>query len=351
MTTGRINQIAIVRLSWLKQQGRGKKKIKKKKTQNNRPNSHSSPEEQRAGHERYTSNAVIFFFFKILFPSEGREEVNASNKQILADQRIDRTRDKNQPKDFCFTQRTVLNDRTGFGRCNESRAESSEFAFGRAMGSVVVQCYPRLITQFTRFETGLRTKFATCGPTAHRESGDTTRQRVEPPYWEGCSPFEKLTTEAARFGHVPNCIRNRGWLLPGGSLQPTYTSHGQRNHRTPFAIEIRKQSRGKKKQTNSKYEPRKSTSDVRTTNCEPRKSTSGVRTWKNGRSVSRVEKSLIFVLSPSENRTVRQLRTNLGLSLNRSQWGGCSTDYDTQTENEIERVLRGRTGGTLGIPR
>ena len=73
------------------------------------------------------------------------------------------------------------------------------------------------------------------------------------------------------------------------------------------------------KKPNSKYEPRKSTSDVRTTNCEPRKSTSGVRTWKNGRSVSRVEKSLIFVLSPSENRTVRQLRTNLGLSLNRSQ--------------------------------
>ena len=148
-------------------------------------------------------------------------------------------------------------------------------------------------------------------------------------------------------------LHTKSWLTFAGRLVTAYVHLARPAKPSDTVCDWNTKAKPgkKKKKPNSKYEPRKSTSDVRTTNCEPRKSTSGVRTWKNGRSVSRVEKSLIFVLSPSENRTVRQLRTNLGLSLNRSQWGGCSTDYDTQTENEIERVLRGRTGGTLGIPR
>ena len=73
-----------------------------------------------------------FFFFKILFPSEGREEVNASNKQILADQRTNRPNQRQKS-----TERFLFHP--------ENRAE-------RPDGIREVQWIPRRV-EWIRFRT------------------------------------------------------------------------------------------------------------------------------------------------------------------------------------------------------
>ena len=131
MTTGRINQIAIVRLSWLKQQGRGKKKIKKQKKNPKQPTELPQQPRRAEGRPREIHVECCNFFFQNSF-----SERRTGGGQRL--EQADPRRPTNRPN-----QRQKSTERFLFHP--ENRAE-------RPDGIREVQWIPRRI-EWIRFRT------------------------------------------------------------------------------------------------------------------------------------------------------------------------------------------------------